>query len=113
MRFRTMRQFIDSGEADREGSPEFEAEVERDAALAQQLEQVIRARLLLPFYAQHPDTDWTCTVPALLRVAAVEVMAACPGTTPDDFAEMARELAKTVEADAKEIAKRARNIGRG
>lgn len=109
-RAKSMKEFIASGDASREGSPEFEAEVLRDSELALELEQHIRKAALLPWLAEHPAVDWTCTVPALLRLAAIDVMAGAPGTTPDDFAEMARELAKTVEPIAREVSERARAL---
>jgi hypothetical protein len=103
-----MKQFIVSGEHERQGSPEFEAEVLRDSELALELEQQVRKNVLLPWLAEHPDVDWTCTGPALLRLAALEILAGAPGTTPDDFAEMARELAKMAEPVAREVAAKAR-----
>jgi hypothetical protein len=92
----SMKEFIASGEADQKGTPEFEAEVERDSRFTLELEQLVR-KAILPWLAKHPDVDWTCTMPALVRVAAIQVMAGSPGTTPEDFGVMAGEVAKTVE----------------
>jgi hypothetical protein len=109
-RARSLKQFIASGDADRQGSPEFEAEVERDEKLALELEQHIRIAALLPWLARHPEVDWTCTAPALLRIAALEIMAACPPTTPDDFGVMVCEVAKSVVPAAREVSKKAREF---
>jgi len=109
-RARSLKEFIASGDGDRKGSPEFEAEVERDSKLALELEQRIRMTALLPWLARHPEVDWTCTAPALFRVAAIEIMAACPGTTPNDVGTMAAEVAKSALPIANEVSKRAETI---
>jgi hypothetical protein len=108
-RARSMKEFIPSGDGEREGTPQFEAEVERDANLALELEQHVR-RAILPWLAKHPEVDWTCTAPALFRVAAVQIMAASPGTTPEDVGVMAGEVAKTVEKVADHVAEKVRSM---
>jgi len=111
-RARSMKEFIRSGEANRPGTPEEEAEVERDSKLALELEKYLRGALL-PWLAKHPLVDWTCTVPALLRIAAMDVMAGTPETTPGDFGAMAAEFAKTVQPIAAEVSKRAKEVMAG
>jgi len=109
-RARSMKEFIRSGDGDRKGTPEFEAEVERDSKLALELEQYIRKTALLPWLARHTEVDWTCTAPALFRIAAIEIMAACPGTTPNDVGTMAAEVAKSALPVANEVSKKAEEV---
>lgn len=99
MRGRTFRNFVDSGEADRVGTPEREAAVERDAELARELHEEV----LLPFMAKHIEIeDDDFLLPALLRAAAIQAMARYR-MTPDDFGELAREAAKASTGEVASI----------
>ena len=110
-RARSMHEFVASGDADKTGTPAFEPEVERDSKLALELEQHIR-KATLQWLATHPNVDWTCTAPALLRMATLEIIAGAPGTTPEDVGVMAAEVAKTVEPVAVKIGDQARELMR-
>lgn len=106
-RAQSLKESIATGEHNREGSPEFEKEV-RDSELALELEQHVRKTALLPWLAKHPRADFTVTAPALLRLAAMQIMAAMPGSTPEDVGTFAAEVAKTVVSAAAEVSQKAR-----
>lgn len=73
------------------GTPAFEAEVERDAKLSQELDAQI-GDLLLRFAQSHPTADATVVGPALLRRTAMTLMIGL-AMDPDDVAEFMRESA--------------------
>jgi hypothetical protein len=99
MRGRTFRNFIQSGEADRVGTREEEAEVERDALIARELHEEV----LLPFLAKHIDLENDDFVlPALIRAAAIHALGRYR-MTPDDFAELARIVANDSTAEVTSI----------
>lgn len=103
-----MREIIADG--DRQGSPEFEAEVVRDARLAEEFERHMW-NAILAFLNEHPDAAPESICPVLIDVAAVQTMA---GTAmgPDDFAELARFQARASEGKARQIREEYRKRGR-
>lgn len=95
MRGRTFRQFIQSGDAERIGTPEREAEVARDAKLAKELHEEV----LLPFLAKHIDLENDdFLLPALAHAAAIHAMGRYR-MTPDDFADFARAVAESAKPE--------------
>lgn len=94
MRHRTFKQFVESGAGDRQGSPEFERELERSTALARELHE----KVLLPFLARHQEDD-DFLLPTLLRAAALHAMVGS-NMTPDDFGEFARIVAEASAGEA-------------
>lgn len=99
MRGRTFRNFVQSGAADRVGTREEEAEVERDALLARELHEEV----LLPFLAKHIEIqNDDFLLPALMRAAAIHAMGRYR-MTADDFAELARIVAKDSAGDVATI----------
>lgn len=103
-----MREIIADG--DRPCSPEFEAEVVRDAQLAEEFERHMWAALV-SFLAEHPGAAAESICPVLIEIADVQTMAGV-GMGPDDFAELARYQAKSSEGKAKQIREHYRKRGR-
>ena len=93
-----------------EGTPAFEAEVERDTALTVELHQAVQEKALLPFLAEHGDVGAEIVALALLRIAAIHIMAAW-GMGPMDFAELARSVADETQGDAKAVRAKAEQMG--
>lgn len=89
-----------------------DAEVDRDAAAAAELEQLLRG-VVLQFLAERaPDAGPEVAGTALLRMASIHVMAGLD-MGPDDFAELARATAERAADEARQIRKKLREMPRG
>jgi len=91
---------VDEGKV--ETTPELDAEVDRDAKLAEQLFEKVRADVLLPFLARHRKAGPEVVASALLRLAALHVMAGLD-MDPENFGALARHVAELEKGTATAI----------
>jgi hypothetical protein len=106
---RQIRRDLDSGKL--QSTPEFEAEVERDANRAAELEGVVW-NALLEFCRKYPESQADVIAPPLLRVAALHLMGGW-GMSVEDFAETARSVGEDAVEDAAELRRLAHQVGQG
>ena len=100
---------IDRGERAFDLSAEDLVRVDRDARWAKELEAKLRA-VYMQFHAEHGDAGPQVGGPALLRAAALSLMAGLD-MDPDNFAELARAVAKHSEQEAKQLRQRLLSTG--
>ncbi len=111
MRGTLMRRIVAEVESGKLGTEEFEAEVVRDAAFSEQLSKDFGTKVAMPFLMTHPECGPEVVGAAAIMVAAIHIMAGLD-MDPDNFAELARNVAKTALADAQEIRRMWREMGR-
>lgn len=95
---------------DKQGTPEFEAECDRDERWAHELRDAIRAKVLRPFFEAHPEAGPE-VMTGVLAVAAVHCMASL-GCSPEEFGELAVGVAEACADEAKEVRVRIKGMGR-